>query len=118
MASYHVLTPIHPYDPNFPQPITSLAFDSNSDVIWAGSGSGILSAYSGSHMRTVYFPVGGHVPVKKIVSSESEVRAIGDAGIGSWRKGGANSWYLKYVYSRGSNQNSSCAISSNIEVAL
>ncbi|KAF8894503.1 ubiquitin carboxyl-terminal hydrolase-domain-containing protein [Infundibulicybe gibba] len=80
----------------FPQPVTALAFDPVSDIIWTGSNTGSVTAYYGTRgARGVSFPVGGTLGVVKIVAGENYVRAVGvgDTGLGSWAKGGRNKWY-------------------------
>lgn len=84
------------------QPITSLAFDPVSDILWTGSGSGAVVAYcTPQAIRGVSFPVGGGQPVQKLVAGDSYVRACGLAGqgVGSWTKGGVNKWYFRSVQS-------------------
>lgn len=82
------------------QPITSLAFDPVSDILWTGSGSGAVVAYcTPEAIRGVSFPAGGDQPVQKLVAGDSYVRACGLAGqgVGSWTKGGVNKWYFRSV---------------------
>ena len=82
------------------QPITSLAFDPVSDILWTGSSSGAVVAYcTPQAIRGVSFPVGGGQPVQKLVAGDTYVRACGIAGqgMGSWTKGGINKWYFRSV---------------------
>ena len=82
------------------QPITSLAFDPVSDILWTGSNSGAVVAYcTPQAIRGVSFPVGGGLPVQKVVAGDTYVRACGSAGqgVGSWTKGGVNKWYFRSV---------------------
>lgn len=82
------------------QPITSLAFDPVSDILWTGSSSGAVAAYcTPQAIRGVSFPVGGGQPVHKLVAGDTYVRALGLAGqgVGSWTKGGVNKWYFRFV---------------------
>jgi hypothetical protein len=84
------------------QPITSLAFDPVSDILWTGSSSGAVVAYcTPQAIRGVSFPVGGGQPVQKLVAGDNYVRACGLAGqgVGSWTKGGVNKWYFRSVRS-------------------
>ncbi|KAG7086554.1 hypothetical protein E1B28_002503 [Marasmius oreades] len=82
---------VHP----FPQPVSALSFDPVSDTLWAGSGTGYVSAHHGtSGLRGVCFRAGDHA-VQKIVAGDNQVRAasMGGLGVGSWAKGGMNKWY-------------------------
>ena len=82
------------------QPITSLAFDPVSDILWTGSSSGAVVAYcTPQAIRGVSFPVGGGQPVQKLVAGDTYVRAcgLGGQGVGSWTKGGVNKWYFRSV---------------------
>jgi len=82
------------------QPITSLAFDPVSDILWTGSSSGAVVAYcTPQAIRGVSFPIGGGQPVQKLVAGDNYVRACGLAGqgVGSWTKGGVNKWYFRSV---------------------
>ncbi|KAF5372867.1 hypothetical protein D9758_001617 [Tetrapyrgos nigripes] len=84
----------------FPQPVSelpvsALAFDPVSDVLWAGTGSGYVSAHCGTQgLRGVCFRA-GEKSVHKIAAGEGYVRAASSQGngIGSWAKGGMNKWY-------------------------
>ncbi|EJF62633.1 hypothetical protein DICSQDRAFT_154466 [Dichomitus squalens LYAD-421 SS1] len=81
-----------------PQPITALSFDPVSDILWSGTNSGHVCAnYTPRGLRGVHYPVGGHLAVKKILATDSNIIASGLAseGIGAWGKGGINSWYFK-----------------------
>lgn len=80
------------------QPITALSFDPVSDTLWAGDGLGNILSVHGPHgLRGAYFPVGGDLPVKKILVAEHYVRALGTSGrgVGSWSKGGLNNWFYR-----------------------
>ena len=84
---------VHP----FPQLVSALSFDPVSDTLWAGSGTGHVSAHHGTTgVRGVCFRAGDH-PVQKIVAGDNQVRAasVGGSGVGSWAKGGMNKWYYK-----------------------
>lgn len=97
MSTYHPLPSI---TPNFPQSSTTIAFDPVSDILWTGSTLGNVTAYYGSRgLRGVSFPVGGSLPVKKIIAGDSQVLACGHggSGLGSWTKGGMNKWNFGYV---------------------
>ncbi|THV07954.1 hypothetical protein K435DRAFT_815204 [Dendrothele bispora CBS 962.96] len=79
----------------FPQAVSTLAFDPVSDVLWAGTGSGYVSAHCGTQgLRGVCFRAGDNA-VQKIVAGESNVKAASNSGtgVGSWTKGGMNKWY-------------------------
>ena len=94
MASVYQATPA--ITPSFPQTPTALAFDPVSDILWTGSNLGNVTAYYGARgLRGVSFPVGGKVPVNKIVAGDSQVFASGHGGegLGSWQKGGMNKWF-------------------------
>ena len=83
------------------QPITSLAFDPVSDILWSGSSSGTVLAFcTPQAIRGVSFPVGGGQPVQKLVAGDTYVRACGLAGqgVGSWTKGGVNKWHFRSVW--------------------
>ncbi|KAK7049364.1 poly(A)-specific ribonuclease [Paramarasmius palmivorus] len=89
----YALAPIvvHPY----PQPVSALSFDPVSDTLWAGSGSGYVSAHHGTRgLRGVCFRAGNHA-IQKIISSDNSVKAAstGGNGVGSWAKGGTNKWF-------------------------
>jgi PAB-dependent poly(A)-specific ribonuclease subunit 2 len=94
---YHALPPI---TPTYPQSSTAIAFDPVSDILWTGSTLGNVTAYYGSRgLRGVSFPVGGGLPINKIIAGDSQVLACGHGGngLGSWAKGGMNKWYHQYV---------------------
>ncbi|KZS98990.1 cysteine proteinase [Sistotremastrum niveocremeum HHB9708] len=93
----HVFREIEPIQDPFAIPVTALAFDTISDILWAGKQTGTVNAYYGSGMRGVSFPVGGDLAVRKLVCSDQHVRALGAAGlgVGAWSKGGANKWYYR-----------------------
>ncbi|KAK7449653.1 poly(A)-specific ribonuclease [Stygiomarasmius scandens] len=85
----------------FSQPVSALAFDPVSDVLWAGTGSGHVSAHCGTQgLRGVCFRAGDNA-VQKIVAGESYVRAASNrgSGVGSWAKGGMNKWYHRTLSS-------------------
>lgn len=89
---------INPITLAFPQPVTALSFDPVSDVLWAGSNLGYVTGYHGTRgIRGVSFKVGGNLAVRKLVSGESHVRALGlsGEGFGTWTKGGMNKWYFR-----------------------
>ncbi|KAK0185791.1 ubiquitin carboxyl-terminal hydrolase-domain-containing protein [Armillaria mellea] len=88
--------PITPISTTFPQPVTALSFDPVSDILWAGSQSGIVTAYVSEGMSGVSFRV-SDLPVLKVVAGESYVRAAGSRGLGfgSWGKGGVNKWHYR-----------------------
>jgi len=98
-TSYKSITPIDCASMDgFPQPISALAFDPVSDILWAGHNSGTISAYFGTRgISGPSFRVGGHLGVKKIAVGDNYVRALGnsDYGLGSWTKGGVNKWFFK-----------------------
>ena len=83
----------------YPEPVTALAFDPVSDVIWSGSNSGNISAHcSYRGIRGVSFRA-GDLSVHKLVAGENYVRAscVSGDGVGSWAKGGANKWFHKWA---------------------
>jgi hypothetical protein len=96
-TTYTIINPIH--DPQtYPQPTTALSFDPVSDTLWAGRASGhVVAFHSTGGMRGVMFPVGEHMGVKKLIASETYVRALSQAGegVGQWSKGGVNKWYQR-----------------------
>lgn len=99
-STYRSIAPITNQRNLYPLPITALAFDPVSDILWSGNNTGNVVAYYGSlGNRGVVFPVGGGLAVKKIAAGDNYVRALGSAGagIGSWGKGGVNKWYYRYV---------------------
>ncbi|KAH9843028.1 ubiquitin carboxyl-terminal hydrolase-domain-containing protein [Rhodofomes roseus] len=94
-TTYRQTAPITYQRDVFPLPVTALAFDPVSDTLWTGLNSGIVTAYyTPQGMRGVTFPIGGGLAVKRIVASDSNVRAYGVAseGVGAWGKGGVNKW--------------------------
>jgi PAB-dependent poly(A)-specific ribonuclease subunit 2 len=94
-TTYSVIEPLHDAR-NYLQPTTALSFDPVSDTLWAGRASGHVVAYHSTRgMRGVMYPVGGGLPVKKILAGETYVRALGQAGegVGHWSKGGVNKWF-------------------------
>ncbi|KAL0580436.1 poly(A)-specific ribonuclease [Marasmius crinis-equi] len=107
----------------FPQPVSALSFDPVSDTLWAGSGTGYVSAHHGtSGARGVCFRVGDH-PVQKIVAGDNQVRAasMGGSGVGSWAKGGMNKWYYNSASSIAtfaSSANFSAVAASTVDMDL
>jgi len=76
------------------QPVTTISFDPVSDILWAGTNTGnVVALYTPRGMRGVGFRVGGDLAVKKIISGDQYVRAVGSEGVGQWGKGGRNQWY-------------------------
>ncbi|KNZ74766.1 PAB-dependent poly(A)-specific ribonuclease subunit PAN2 [Termitomyces sp. J132] len=120
-TSYRKITPI---TLSFPQPVTSLSFDPVSDILWAGSNLGDVTGYYGTRgIRGVSFKVGGRLAVKKLVSGENHVRALGLAGegFGTWTKGGMNKWYFRHssnITSFSNTANSNIVASSTAEMDL
>lgn len=97
-TTYRPTAPITNQHNVFPQPITALAFDPVSDILWSGNNTGgVVAYYSSLGMRGAAFPVGGDLAVKKIIAGDQNVRALGTAGrgVGSWSKGGVNKWYYR-----------------------
>ncbi len=95
--TYRPLVPIAQHD-TVSQAITALSFDPTSDTLWSGTNSGKVTAYyTPQGIRGVSFPVGGGLPVNKVIADETQVRAQGIAGegVGAWSKGGANRWYYR-----------------------
>jgi hypothetical protein len=98
--TYRPAVPIPSQHEAFAHVITALSFDPTSDTLWSGSNSGNVTAYyTPQGIRGVSFPVGGSLPVSKVVVDETQVRAQGAAGegVGAWSKGGINRWYYWYV---------------------
>lgn len=94
-TTYQALPPLRQL---YSQPISALAFDPVSDILWTGNSiGGIVALYGSRGDRGVAFRVGGDLPVKKILVGDNYVRATGSAGIGvgSWGKGGINNWYFR-----------------------
>lgn len=92
--TYRPIAPITTH--GFSEPVSALSFDPVSDILWAGSNAGSVTAYCGTQgVRGVSFRVGGDLAVKKISAGDSHVRAFGVAenGMGSWGKGGVNKWF-------------------------
>ncbi|KAF8919283.1 PAB-dependent poly-A-specific ribonuclease subunit PAN2 [Mucidula mucida] len=92
MATYHHISAIAT---PFPVPVSALAFDPVSDIVWAGSNSGNVAAFVGRQgLRSVAFRV-GDLPVSKVVVGENYVRAGCNRGMGfgTWGKGGMNKWF-------------------------
>lgn len=101
-ATYRQIAPITYQRDVFPLPVTALAFDPSSDTLWTGLNSGIIIAfYTPQGMRGVTLPIGGGLAVKRIVASDSNIRAFGVAseGVGAWGKGGVNKWNHRFVSS-------------------
>ncbi|KAH9923912.1 ubiquitin carboxyl-terminal hydrolase-domain-containing protein [Epithele typhae] len=97
-ATYHQIPSLVYQRDVLPQPITSLSFDPVTDILWSGTNSGHVCAnYTARGLRGVHYPVGGHLAVKKILATESNVIACGVAsdGIGAWGKGGLNAWFFR-----------------------
>ena len=90
-STYYPIPSIHLSSP-IPVAVTALSFDPVSDLLWAGSSAGLVTGYFGSLTRGVTFPVRGETGVLKLLAGEKDVKAIGNAGFGSWTKGGANKW--------------------------
>lgn len=100
MASgYKSIQPITTLSLNgFAQSVTALSFDPVSDILWTGLESGTVAAYLGTRgIRGPSFRVGGNLAVKKVISGDINVQALGEAGegIGSWTKGGVNKWFSR-----------------------
>lgn len=96
-AAYHKVPSI-PSLVDFPQPVTALSFDPVSDILWAGSNTGRVSAYYGNQgVKGVTFHVGGSLAVSKLSAGDNYVRALGlsSEGLGSWAKGGMNKWFFR-----------------------
>ncbi|KAH8833946.1 ubiquitin carboxyl-terminal hydrolase-domain-containing protein [Flagelloscypha sp. PMI_526] len=91
--------PIPPLSiPGFQQSVTALSFDPVSDTLWAGSSNGYVHAiHSTQNLHNITFPVGKRSATRKVISSDSIVRAITGGGIGSWSKGGMNKWHNAFV---------------------
>ena len=99
-TTYRPLPPITHQRNLYAQPVTALSFDPVADTLWSGSSIGTVIAYHGtSGMRGVSFPVGGSQPVKRIITGDNYVRALGTSGegVGSWGKGGVNKWFYQSV---------------------
>ena len=97
-STYHQIPPLVYQRDVLPQPITALAFDPVSDILWSGTNSGHVCAnYTPRGHRGVHYPVGGQFAVKKIVATDLHIIACGVAaeGVGMWGKGGMNTWYYK-----------------------
>ncbi|TFK86247.1 hypothetical protein K466DRAFT_493169 [Polyporus arcularius HHB13444] len=97
-STYHQIPSLVYQRDVLPQPVTALSFDPVSDILWSGTNSGYVCAnYTPRGLRGVHYPVGGHLAVKKISATDTNVIACGVAGegIGAWGKGGVNAWYFK-----------------------
>jgi hypothetical protein len=102
-STYYSIPSIHL---SSPIPVTSLAFDPVSDLLWTGSAAGlttgyfgnISSGYLGNLTRGVTFPVRGETGVLKLLAGEKDIKALGNGGFGSWTKGGANRWQFMWVF--------------------
>lgn len=95
-TTYRSIAPIGTQRDLYAQPVTALAFDTASDTLWTGNNVGSVVAFYGTAgHRGVAFPVGGDLAVKKILTGDRYVRALGAAGrgVGQWSKGGVNQWY-------------------------
>lgn len=100
-TKYRQIAPITYQRDIFPTPFTALAFDPSSDTLWTGVNSGsIVAYYTPQGMRGVTYPVGGGLAVKKIVASNSNIRAFGVAslGVAAWGKGGVNKWNQRCAF--------------------
>lgn len=98
MSTYRPIAPILTEHDYYGIPITALTFDTVSDTLWTGNNVGsVVAYYSTQGSRGVKFPVGGDHAVKKVISGDQYVRALGSAGhgVGSWSKGGVNKWYYQ-----------------------
>ncbi|GLB35065.1 putative catalytic subunit of the poly(A)-nuclease (PAN) deadenylation complex, one of two cytoplasmic mRNA deadenylases involved in mRNA turnover [Lyophyllum shimeji] len=121
-TSYRQIAPITLSE--FSQPVTALSFDPVSDILWAGSNSGVVAGYYGTRgTRGVSFPVGGSLAVKKIVAGENHVRALGVSGegLGTWAKGGMNKWFFRHpsniaTFSNTPNSNVVAASTADMEL--
>jgi PAB-dependent poly(A)-specific ribonuclease subunit 2 len=74
---YRVLPPIVNFSHH--QPVTSLAFDPVSDLLWAGTATGSVNAVYGSGLnsRGVVFPASINLEaVNRLVTSDKDVKAI------------------------------------------
>ncbi|TFK42698.1 ubiquitin carboxyl-terminal hydrolase-domain-containing protein [Crucibulum laeve] len=124
-SSYRPISPITAYT-TFPQPVTALSFDPVSDILWAGSNTGNVTAYySKQGVRGISFQVGGGLAVNKVIAGDNYVRALGLAseGLGSWAKGGMNKWFFRSstnitTFSDTTNSSSLAASSSALELLL
>ena len=98
-TSYKSIPPITTSSLNgFAQSVTGLSFDPVSDILWTGLDSGTVAAHFGTRgIRGPSFRVGGNRAVKKVVSADNNVQALGEAseGMGSWTKGGVNKWFFR-----------------------
>ncbi|KAI0078959.1 hypothetical protein K474DRAFT_1659644 [Panus rudis PR-1116 ss-1] len=100
-SKYHEIPPIASRPSSLipgPTPVTALAFDPLSDILWTGSNNASITAYYGSRgVRGVVFPVGGNLAVRDIIATDSNVRAYGisSGGIGAWSRGGINKWFYR-----------------------
>ncbi|KAH8117576.1 ubiquitin carboxyl-terminal hydrolase-domain-containing protein [Phellopilus nigrolimitatus] len=126
-STYRPIAPIATQSDIYAQPITSLAFDPVSDVLWTGNNAGSVVAFYGTQgARGVSFPVGGDLAVKKILVGDQYVRALGSAGsgVGSWSKGGLNKWFYRSLhavttFSNAISASPNLAVSTNVpELAL
>ena len=82
---------VHPHGQ---QAISSVAFDPVSDVLWSGTSLGSVTAHYPSNTPGVRFraTTKGH-QVTKIATTEKDVKAVTESGIGAWGKGGVNRWF-------------------------
>lgn len=80
-----------------PFPVTALAFDPLSDVLWTGS-AGQVSAYYHNRSRGVYWRHSKNT-ITKIAAGDSHVRVIDAVGrqLGAYSKGGATRWQYRYA---------------------
>lgn len=80
-----------------PFPVTALAFDPLSDVLWTGS-AGQVSAYYHNRTRGVYWRHSKNT-ITKVAAEDSHVRVIDAVGrqLGSYSKGGVTRWQYRYA---------------------
>jgi PAB-dependent poly(A)-specific ribonuclease subunit 2 len=98
--TYYVAQPITQLRDSNPLqfPVTALAFDPLSDVLWTGSGAGQVSAYDHNRSRGVYWRHSKHT-ITKVAAGDSQTRVIDAAGrqLGSYSKGGVTKWQYQYA---------------------
>jgi WD40 repeat protein len=80
-----------------PFPVTALAFDPLSDVLWTGS-AGQVSAYYHNRNRGVYWRHSKNT-ITKVAAGDSHVRVIDAVGrqLGAYSKGGVTRWQYRYA---------------------
>ena len=97
--TYYVAQPITQLQDSspLPFPVTALAFDPLSDVLWTGN-AGQVSAYYHNRSRGVYWRHSKNT-ITKIVAGDSHVRVIDAVGrqLGAYSKGGVTKWQYRYV---------------------